>query len=1635
MPATEQTWRDQKKLHFIFAISSVIMLFSTLWMFQRDNKRDWKHYQTVSNDIALRMIRWAEDEFTFADHLAAHERLTRELVDTRGMPFDAVLINNFELELKDHALDGLMTMPSTSLWRVKQGDDGLVERHRKAAEKATAANKKHNSAQFAVDKAGDQLAALTKQLDEAETAASSAAAEAVEAAQKAVEDLESRVKEAADEKGAVDKILKVAEQNRLDAVAAVGPIRDELVAALQAFIRAAKFREATAAHDRKFMGADLDKVKADLGLAVRDGLSDEVLSECQLAIDEVKTEFDGLSEKYEKRTAHRKKLAGFLSELTAGETEAAKRLADHQAGEDNLETSFIEKRATWFVYGFLPGKKFLELPILDAFGSPLTIENHWSDGLTQFRNFNYVRRFDRCVTCHQAIQKSMPGSAVKSAYSPERTIVFTMSAPDSFDEADIPKNANWDALERQANRVRAVYGMGLADEGLIDPDDVTVRFVRQQSLAAQARAFPARVDKAVFPDEFRGAVFYHVESNPTVDVGLLAGDVIEQINGDTVRDVRQAAYQLLAAAESGETLTLTVRRGLPHPYTSHPRLDLYIGSLSPHTLADFACTVCHEGQGSATDFVWSSHTPNTPRQQEEWRKKYGWFDNHHWIFPMSSQRFLESVCLKCHHDVVELEPSDRFPEPPAPKLMRGYNLIRKYGCYGCHEINGFDGPERVGPDLRVEPNYFAAAQALKMDPGFKDLTAQEQAWIETLIDQPEQATIRQKLITRLKTDADGARRLSDHAYTALLPVLANQDHPGEFSKPGPSLRFVGSKLDPAFAYSWIWNPQNFRPTTRMPRFLGLWNHLQDDAKSLALANKFEPMEAYAMAYYLRMKSQPFEYVEPPSGISESTADEKLARGKVVFQERGCLACHSHKDFPGLAKFRAADEIQQGPDLSAVGDKFDSERNPNGRRWLYSWVKKPNRYHVRTVMPDLFLQPVTHRDIDGKVTMVTDPADDVTEFLMQSRGDWKFADAITQLTKGQEADLDNLAMVYLRDGYSTDQAKTYLEDGIAVEMEATVKAAERELVVAENEMLSRDMVLKYVGRKAINKYGCFGCHDIPGFEDAKPIGTALADWGLKEPSKLAFEHIAQYLAHGHGDHEHGDDHAAQDDQALPPFFESQLLAGNRIGFLYQKLREPRGYDYHKALNKGFNERLRMPQFPFTVEEREAVMTFVLGLIAEPPTAKYVYQPDERTKVIGDGRKVLQKFNCGGCHILQAEKWKIAYSPNQFGKQVGSPTYPFVPHDFSKDELDRSAELDINNRLTSTIVGMPAIHNDGYPRVYDLEFEELYEEDHYSVRDVMYAFDLWAPATLNGHAYQVGESALMIRGNQIENRRPSEGGLLAKYLLAHVVKREQIVNANAKGSEAWGWLPPPLFNEGRKVQTAWLHDFLLDPHRIRPAVVLRMPDFHMTSEEAQKLANYFAAMDNVTYPYQYSKRRQNGYLSALENSYRSRLKSEGIDPGLEDISKRLSDAMRIVTSSTYCVKCHIVGDFEPSGSDRAKAPDLAIIHKRMRPNFLRQWLAKPTSILRYTSMPMNVPYNADTPFLGSTVPQDLYHGTSVDQLEALVDLLMNYDVYAKERSRVVPLVEQGKVAEPAGEDAKGDATTATSTPDETNQDKEN
>ena len=117
---------------------------------------------------------------------------------------------------------------------------------------------------------------------------------------------------------------------------------------------------------------------------------------------------------------------------------------------------------------------------------------------------------------------------------------------------------------------------------------------------------------------------------------------------------------------------------------------------------------------------------------------------------------------------------------------------------------------------------------------------------------------------------------------------------------------------------------------------------------------------------------------------------------------------------------------------------------------------------------------------------------------------------------QLTDLDDLALDHLKAVFPRKQAKKYLKTGIPDSSRGELKGDEVELLGRLDDAGASKLL--YVGRRTISKYGCCGCHDIPGFEDAKPIGTGLADWGRKGADKLAFEQIGAYLpkvtAHRH-----------------------------------------------------------------------------------------------------------------------------------------------------------------------------------------------------------------------------------------------------------------------------------------------------------------------------------------------------------------------------------------------------------------------------------------------------------------------------------------------------------------------------------------
>ncbi len=383
-------------------------------------------------------------------------------------------------------------------------------------------------------------------------------------------------------------------------------------------------------------------------------------------------------------------------------------------------------------------------------------------------------------------------------------------------------------------------------------------------------------------------------------------------------------------------------------------------------------------------------------------------------------------------------------------------------------------------------------------------------------------------------------------------------------KPGPSLGRIAAKLPSReVAFKWIWNPKSLRPTSPMPRIFGLANNSGIDPVTGHDYDVRTRTEVWGIVEYLWANSQEWAVKVPGTAAS-------AARGKEVVGSVGCLACHGLADFPSPEGGRANDH---GPDLSTVGSRVT-------KAWLYGWLRDPAHYWANTAMPSLRLTEQEALDVAEYLFSLKAPAD----------SPW------TGFTPAAASDAAVL-----------DLAREALGVGALPGKDFSAAA----------EALSPEERLHRVGRRAIERYGCFGCHDIPGFEQKDRIGTQLGGdegWGSKDVDRLDYGVLENA--------EVAERYAAQ--------WGAERIPHRRPDWARMKLRNPRVFD--AGITKKPGERLLMPQFDFTESEVDAATTFLLSLqIGEVPLERRP-RPDVEDREADRMRWVARKFNCTGCHTL-------------------------------------------------------------------------------------------------------------------------------------------------------------------------------------------------------------------------------------------------------------------------------------------------------------------------------------------------------------------------------------------------------------------
>ena len=363
------------------------------------------------------------------------------------------------------------------------------------------------------------------------------------------------------------------------------------------------------------------------------------------------------------------------------------------------------------------------------------------------------------------------------------------------------------------------------------------------------------------------------------------------------------------------------------------------------------------------------------------------------------------------------------------------------------------------------------------------------------------------------------------------------------------------------------------------------------------------------------------------------------------------------------------------------------------------------------------------------------------------------------------------------------------------------AAKEESPEHKKKRLARTM--EYVGRRSVGKFGCFGCHDIPGLRrrqnDRHRLGRlgpqrSRRGWHSRKssntsriiptdciPAEFRRERSPAKrnppLRRLHSPVAGAAEQAGRAKQCRRPksspscrsticrrdigFFMNELLEEDRTGFLWQKLRAPRSYDFRKTGERGYNVRLRMPQFTFAVDPKqnqqkiEQVMTFVLGLVSEPPPAAYLAKPAPDQAAIVAGRKVIEKFNCTGCHTLEMDRWLIHYKPEDFGKPPKVVDYDFdIPH-FIAQEIAASKATDRRGDMKATLDRHAAVERSRRPAAAVRRRRRPIEAGD-TTSKVYYQFMLFQNTLVDGQPRLIGAQNLRVAAGSDHSAISAAGG---------------------------------------------------------------------------------------------------------------------------------------------------------------------------------------------------------------------------------------------------------------------------------------
>ncbi len=407
-----------------------------------------------------------------------------------------------------------------------------------------------------------------------------------------------------------------------------------------------------------------------------------------------------------------------------------------------------------------------------------------------------------------------------------------------------------------------------------------------------------------------------------------------------------------------------------NPFRTHPKLDLMVGIDSPHPMKQTGCTTCHGGEGHrVNDFNSAAHMPDSPKQEEEWVKKYSWHEPHKVPQPMFKLSQTEAGCVKCHGgtDLVK----------GATVLNDGRMGIEKFGCYACHKITGWEHKRKPGPSLlkvasKVDKEWFKGwvwspksfsshakmpsffMQSNNSKPEFAKLNmAEVNAMAEYIWEKSKDYTPNEKY--RGGNPETGKKLISEIGCLGCHGVEGLEDQSKKIGAyAGPYLTGTGTKVQPDWLVSWLKKPWHYQEDTIMPS-MRLTDQEANDIASYLLSLKNKQFEGLKFAafdkkdrdYLLADYLSAFDTIESAKKKVAAMDDHEktMDLGKRSIGKYGCFSCHNIEGFDGYAPI--------GPELTKEGSKpitqfgfgIQHQVPPQRDAWITAHLQNPRMWDI------------------------------------------------------------------------------------------------------------------------------------------------------------------------------------------------------------------------------------------------------------------------------------------------------------------------------------------------------------------------------------------------------------------------------------------------------------------------------------------------------------------------------------------------------------------------------------------------------------------------------------------------------------------------------------------------------------------